>query len=54
MNNTTRFLIILFAVMFFWALNVPAFASLTQCFDDGRGIIRCVKPDGTITTIVKG
>ena len=54
MNDYTRILILLFAVMFFWVLNTPAFAQeIIQCFDNGNGLITCVRPDGSTYTIVK-
>lgn len=54
MNDYTRILILLFAVMFFWVLNTPAFAQeIIQCFDNGNGLITCIRPDGSTYTIVK-
>lgn len=53
LTDTIRGLILLFSIMFFWVLSVDAFAQATRCFDDGKGIVRCVKPDGTMTTIIR-
>lgn len=53
LTDTVRLLILLFGIMFFWVLSVDAFANVTRCFDDGKGIVRCVKPDGTMTTIIR-
>lgn len=53
MNNTIRFLILLFAVMFFWIANTDAFADTNtmRCYSNGSGLLKCIKPDGTIVTI---
>lgn len=60
MNNTIRIIVILFAVMFFWIASEESFANdrnyisnVTRCFDSG-GVVRCIQPDGKMTTIVKG
>ena len=52
MNDTTMKLILLFAVMFFWIANTDAFAGTVRCFDSG-GLIKCIHPDGSITTVVR-
>lgn len=52
MNDTTMKLILLFAVMFFWAASIDAFAQNVRCFDSG-GLIKCIHPDGSITTVVR-
>ena len=52
MSNTTMKLILLFAVMFFWAASIDAFAQNVRCFDSG-GLIKCIHPDGSITTVVR-
>lgn len=54
MNNTTRFLIVLFAVMFFWAYNVDAFAKTQSCWRSSSGVLECVDSDGKITIITTG
>ena len=52
MTNVIRFYIILFAVMFFWVLNTPAFASRMTCSPPSdAGIVECITSDGRIVTI---
>ena len=52
MTNVIRFYIILFAVMFFWVLYTPAFASRMTCSPPSdAGIVECITSDGRIVTI---
>ena len=52
MTNVIRFYIILFAVMFFWVYNTPAFASRMTCSPPSdAGIVECITSDGRIVTI---
>ena len=52
MTNVIRFYIILFAIMFFWAYNTPAFASRMTCSPpSSAGVVECLTSSGTIITI---
>ena len=52
MTNVIKFYIILFAVMFFWVYNTPAFASRMTCSPPSdAGIVECTTSDGRIVTI---
>jgi hypothetical protein len=53
MNNYTRILILLFAIMFFWVYSVPAFASTMWCQTSSAGVTTCYK-DGQIIVIQTG
>lgn len=52
MNDYTRILIVLFAVMFFWAASIDAFASIMTCTTSSSGVTECVK-DGVVIVITK-
>ena len=47
-----RFLITLFAVMFFWIASEDAFASIMTCTTSSAGVTECVS-GGTIVVIQK-
>ena len=52
MNDITKLLIVLFAVMFFWVYSTPAFASRMTCSPPSdAGIVECITSDGRIVTI---
>lgn len=54
MNDITKLLVILFAIMFFWVYNVPAFASIMTCSPpSSEGVMECVTQDGTIVIITR-
>lgn len=52
MNWETRFLICLFAIMFFWVLSVEAFAQTQRCWRSSAGVLECIGSDGKITTTI--
>ena len=41
MSATTKFLVVLFAVMFFWVYSEAAFASLVNCQKSSGGVVTC-------------
>jgi hypothetical protein len=47
-----RFLVTLFAVMFFWIANTEAFAGIMTCTTSSSGVTECVS-GGTIVIIHK-
>jgi len=53
MNNYVRILILLFAIMFFWVYNTPAFSSTMWCQTSSAGVTTCIK-DGQIIVIQTG
>lgn len=54
MTTVVRFYVILFAIMFFWVYNVPAFASIMTCSPpSSEGVMECVTQDGTIVIITR-
>lgn len=46
-----RFLIILFAIMFFWVAGTEAFASTMSCPTSSEGIVTCIDSSGKIIII---
>ncbi len=54
MNDITKLLVILFAIMFFWVYSVDAFALRLVCSPpSSAGIVECVDQDGNIVIIGK-
>lgn len=51
MNSTIRYLVVMFAVMFFAFAGEEALAQVMQCYESG-GVTRCMTPDGRIVTII--
>lgn len=53
MNDSTRFLITLFAVMLWWVASTEAFAGIMTCTTSSSGVTECVS-DGKIIVIQQG
>lgn len=54
MDKTTKFIIILFAVMFFWVYSVEAFGQTMTCQTSSAGITTCTTSEGKIIVIQGG
>ena len=54
MNNSTKYLIILFGVMFMWVYSVEAFGQTMSCQTSSAGITTCTTSEGKIIVIQGG